>query len=79
MYTFDGFPSCRFDFATKGILNATMGSGEYWRLKDAQGKQPGLIGWWPSKAVTFIDNHDTGTHAQTQDYTLSVAGQSDFC
>ena len=26
-----------------------------------QGKAPGLLGWWPGKAVTFIDNHDTGS------------------
>lgn len=22
-----------------------------------QGKAPGLIGWWPQRAVTFVDNH----------------------
>jgi alpha-amylase len=33
---------------------------QYWRLKDADGKPTGLMGWWPSKAVTFLDNHDTG-------------------
>jgi hypothetical protein len=33
---------------------------EYWRLIDEEGKPPGLLGWWPSKATTFIDNHDTG-------------------
>ena len=21
----------------------------------------GMIGWWPSRAVTFVDNHDTGS------------------
>jgi hypothetical protein len=36
---------------------------QYWRLKDADGKPTGLMGWWPSKAVTFIDNHDTGVAA----------------
>ena len=35
--------------------------GEYWRLRDAQGKPPGVMGWWPSRAVTFLDNHDTGS------------------
>jgi len=20
-----------------------------------------VIGWWPAKAVTFVDNHDTGS------------------
>ena len=33
---------------------------EYWRLIDTEGKPPGFLGWWPSKAVTFVDNHDTG-------------------
>ena len=49
-----------FDFTTKAVLQQAVGAGEYWRLKDAQGRPPGLIGWWPTKAVTFLDNHDTG-------------------
>ncbi|MQM00326.1 hypothetical protein Taro_033056, partial [Colocasia esculenta] len=35
--------------------------GELWRLRDAQGKPPGVMGWWPSRSVTFIENHDTGS------------------
>ena len=35
--------------------------GEFWRLRDPQGKPPGVMGWWPSRAVTFLDNHDTGS------------------
>ncbi|CAE7520500.1 AMY1.4 [Symbiodinium microadriaticum] len=31
------------------------------RLRDCNGKPPGLIGWLPGYAVTFIDNHDTGS------------------
>ncbi|RHN39393.1 putative glycosidase [Medicago truncatula] len=23
---------------------------EFWRLRDAQGKPPGVIGWWPSRS-----------------------------
>lgn len=34
---------------------------EYWRLCDEKGKPPGVVGWWPSRAVTFIENHDTGS------------------
>ncbi|KAM7259897.1 hypothetical protein ACFE04_015638 [Oxalis oulophora] len=49
-----------FDFTTKAILQAAV-KGEYWRLRDSQGKPPGVMGWWPSRAVTFIDNHDTGS------------------
>lgn len=43
-----------------GILQEAMGRGEYWRLVDGQGRPPGLMGMWPSRAVTFIENHDTG-------------------
>lgn len=49
-----------FDFTTKGILQEAV-KGELWRLRDPQGKPPGVLGWWPSRAVTFIENHDTGS------------------
>lgn len=49
-----------FDFTTKGILQVAV-NGEYWRLRDPEGKATGLIGWWPARAVTFLDNHDTGS------------------
>eukprot|EP00879_Flechtneria_rotunda_P030863 GHRR01033560.1.p4 GENE.GHRR01033560.1~~GHRR01033560.1.p4 ORF type:complete len:110 (-),score=30.70 GHRR01033560.1:1376-1705(-) len=49
-----------FDFVTKGILQEAVRHCQYWRLADGKKKAPGLIGWWPSKAVTFVDNHDTG-------------------
>jgi alpha-amylase len=52
--------ACVFDFTTKGILQVAV-NGEYWRLKDSEGKPAGLIGWWPQRAVTFLDNHDTGS------------------
>uniref|UniRef100_A0A0E0LFL9 Alpha-amylase n=1 Tax=Oryza punctata TaxID=4537 RepID=A0A0E0LFL9_ORYPU len=52
-----------FDFTTKGIMNTAV-EGELWRLIDPQGKAPGVIGWWPAKAVTFVDNHDTGSTQQ---------------
>jgi alpha-amylase len=51
---------CVFDFTTKGILQVAV-NGEYWRLQDKDGKPSGLIGWWPQRAVTFLDNHDTGS------------------
>ncbi|CAL5229985.1 g13418 [Coccomyxa viridis] len=50
-----------FDVTTKGILHAVFERGEFWRLRDAVGKPPGLMGWWPSRAVTFLENHDTGS------------------
>ncbi|XP_010470985.1 PREDICTED: alpha-amylase 3, chloroplastic-like [Camelina sativa] len=50
-----------FDVTTKGILHAALQKCEYWRLSDPKGKPPGVVGWWPSRAVTFIENHDTGS------------------
>lgn len=55
-----GATSAAFDFTTKGILQLAVRNNEYWRLRDNNGKPIGLIGWWPQRAVTFIDNHDTG-------------------
>ncbi|KAD1098715.1 hypothetical protein E3N88_43304 [Mikania micrantha] len=49
-----------FDFTTKFILQAAV-EGELWRLIDPNGKPPGLIGIAPESAVTFVDNHDTGS------------------
>jgi len=50
-----------FDFTTKGILQEACARREWWRLRDASGRPPGVLGLWPSRAVTFIDNHDTGS------------------
>ncbi len=55
-----GKTAAAFDFTTKGILQVAV-QGEFWRLRDAAGKPSGLIGWWPERAVTFLDNHDTGS------------------
>ena len=49
-----------FDFPTKGILQRAIEHTEYWRLRDPAGRPPGLLGWVPQRAVTFLDNHDTG-------------------
>jgi alpha-amylase len=55
-----GGTSTAFDFTTKGVLQHAIRRNEYWRLR-IDGKAAGVIGWWPAKAVTFIDNHDTGS------------------
>jgi hypothetical protein len=52
--------SAAFDFTTKGILQEAV-KGEWWRLRDCKAKPSGVLGWWPSRAVTFIENHDTGS------------------
>ncbi|GAB4838376.1 hypothetical protein Ancab_027910 [Ancistrocladus abbreviatus] len=49
-----------FDFTTKGVLQAAV-EGELWRMKDSNGSPSGMIGISPKNAVTFIDNHDTGS------------------
>lgn len=56
-----GGTAAAFDFTTKGILQEAVQRREYWRLVDNQGRPPGLMGIWPSRAITFIDNHDTGS------------------
>lgn len=55
-----GGVSAAFDFTTKGILQEAV-RGEWWRLRDCKGKPSGVLGWWPSRAVTFVENHDTGS------------------
>ena len=54
-----GGRTAAFDFTTKGVLQAAV-DNQYWRLKVGNGPA-GVIGWWPSRAVTFVDNHDTGS------------------
>ena len=44
----------------QGILHSAL-HNQYWRLIDPQGKPTGVMGWWPSRAVTFLENHDTGS------------------
>ncbi|KAL3134045.1 Alpha-amylase A type-1/2 [Trebouxia sp. C0010 RCD-2024] len=56
-----GTGAAAFDFPTKGILQEAVKYTQYDRLRDRDGRAPGLLGWWPQKACTFIDNHDTGS------------------
>mmetsp|Transcript_15218 Transcript_15218/g.26374 ORF Transcript_15218/g.26374 Transcript_15218/m.26374 type:complete len:244 (+) Transcript_15218:26-757(+) len=56
-----GGTAAAFDFTTKGVLQEALSKHEYWRLSDSQGRPPGVIGLWPSRGITFIDNHDTGS------------------
>ena len=63
-----------FDITTKGILHAVFERSEFWRLRDAAGKPPGLMGWWPSRSVTFLENHDTvrPPHLSLNLYTSAI-------
>ena len=56
-----GFRTAMFDFTTKAVLQEAVKNGEYWRLRDSQGRAAGLLGVAPAYAVTFVDNHDTGS------------------
>lgn len=42
-------------------MQEAVSRNEYWRLIDAGGRPPGVLGLWPSRAITFIENHDTGS------------------
>lgn len=55
-----GGNAAAFDFASKGVLQDAV-QGKLHRLRDGGGGIPGLIGLMPEKAVTFVDNHDTGS------------------
>ncbi|GFR45415.1 hypothetical protein Agub_g6794 [Astrephomene gubernaculifera] len=59
-----GESCCAFDFPTKGLLQEAVKHTQYQRLRDGQGKAPGLLGWWPARSVSFIENHDTGSTQQ---------------
>lgn len=59
-----GKTSAAFDFPTKAILQEACRHTQYNRLRDKDGKAPGLLGWMPGYAVTFVDNHDTGSTQQ---------------
>lgn len=50
--------SSAFDFPTKFNLISAIENERYEMLND-NGRPSGLIGWWPVKAVTFVENHDT--------------------
>ncbi len=50
--------SSAFDFPTKFNLISAIETERYEMLND-NGNPSGLIGWWPAKSVTFVENHDT--------------------
>jgi alpha-amylase len=57
-----GGRSTAFDFPTRYLLYDALKHDDYSRLrehKNGRAMPGGLIGYWPSRAVTFLDNHDT--------------------
>jgi alpha-amylase len=57
-----GGKSTAFDFPTRYLLYEACLKDDYGRLRSTNGNRVvpgGLIGFWASRAVTFLDNHDT--------------------
>lgn len=50
--------STAFDFTTHFALVGAVETERYELLND-NGRPSGLIGWWPAKAVTYVESHDT--------------------
>jgi alpha-amylase len=51
-----------FDFPTRYILHGALQFDDYSRLASWNSGRlvaGGLLGYWPSRSVTFLDNHDT--------------------
>lgn len=51
-----------FDFPTRYLLYESCLSDDFGRLRTHHCGRPvpgGLLGFWPSRSVTFLDNHDT--------------------
>lgn len=61
--------STAFDFPTRYVLYEACQSDDYARLRTVLGRwmaPAGLMGLWPSRAVTFLDNHDTEYRRETE-------------
>lgn len=57
-----GGRSTAFDFPTRFLLHEALRRDDYSGLRSLSNGRPvpgGLLGFWPSRAVTFLDNHDT--------------------
>jgi alpha-amylase len=57
-----GGRSAAFDFPTRYALFDACKTDDYSRLRTGNAGRVvpgGVIGFWPSRAVTFVDNHDT--------------------
>jgi alpha-amylase len=57
-----GGKTTAFDFPTRYLLYDSCLSDNFARLRSVNGGRvvpAGLLGFWPSRSVTFLDNHDT--------------------
>lgn len=58
-----GQVSYAFDTTTKAAFDEAFKRNDLTYLVD-NGKPMGLINWFPHRAITFVDNHDTGSTQQ---------------
>jgi alpha-amylase len=75
-----GGRSTAFDFPTRFLLQEACTTEEYGRLQannSGHSGPAGLIGFWPSRAVTFLDNHDT-EHRREGDHHSAGYGVRHF-
>ncbi|MFO0842217.1 MAG: alpha-amylase C-terminal beta-sheet domain-containing protein [Gemmataceae bacterium] len=64
-----GGKSSAFDFPTRYLLYDACTRDDYAALRSqkyGQGIPGGLIGYWPARAVTFVDNHDTESRRERE-------------
>jgi alpha-amylase len=75
-----GGRSTAFDFPTRFLLHEACRTDDYCRLRSVNGGRVapgGLIGFWPNRAVTFLDNHDT-EYRREQDHHYEGYGTRHF-
>jgi alpha-amylase len=63
-----GGRSTAFDFPTRFLLYDACKNDDFGALRSTNAGRVvpgGLIGYWPSRAVTFLDNHDTEYRRET--------------
>lgn len=75
-----GGRSSAFDFPTRFLLFEACTSNDYTRLRSVNAGRVlpgGLMGYWPSHSVTFVDNHDT-EHRREDEHRRSNDGIHHF-
>ncbi len=58
-HTFKNYCSMAFDLPMRDELKRALANDDYSGLRDINGKLNGLVGLWPAKTVSFVDNHVT--------------------
>jgi alpha-amylase len=69
-----GNASSSFDYPTHFSVEYAAQSGDYTGLND-NGRPSGLLGWWPMKTVTFVENHDTAPRDPGFNFTAEYKDQ----